>query len=199
MFGQAPPEITYLGRGTGPFNIGPARPDRMIVTFFVSESDAGNQLSSATLGGVTANILPAGVSADPAGIAYAVVPTGTTASVSGNLAAQASYMVTGLNINNVFSSSVIFSNAQSVSTPDGFSAIICAARGRNGYAPFTASATGVASNLTANDTANMGGGGGAGNPSWVVGSVVVTDGAGSVTVNQSGTFVSPIGCSIVLY
>ncbi len=199
MFGLAPPEITYLGRGSGPFDIGPARPDRMIVTFYVSESDAGNQLSSATIAGITANIVSPLFSSDPAGLAWAVVPTGTTASMSGNLAVMCSFMITGQVNNLIPYDSALFSQSQTVSTPEGFSAIITAGRSRNGYAPYTCSGTGAASAMAANDTMNNGGGGGADNPAWVVGSCVVTDGGGSVTITQNGIFVSPACYTLVIH
>lgn len=195
MIGQSPPQITYLGQGAGPFAIGPARSDRVIVTFFLSESDAANTLSSVTIGGVSATIDYAPTSSDPFGVAHAVVPTGTTASISSSGAgAQASYMITGLANNAIFSQQGSGAS-QSISTPDGFSAVVGGARGRFAGAPYGITGSNTASAMAVDATQNNGGGS---NPAWVVGSCIAS-GAGAVTINQTGSISSALGYSACYY
>ncbi len=197
MFGQSPPEITYLGSGTGPFNIGPARSDRLLVAFLGYESDAATQVGAVTIGGVSATFEYNPIVSDPFGIARAIVPTGTTASLTTSGAfALAVYMITGLANVAKYSDNATSSPGtncvQSITTPEGFSAVLCGARSRNGNAPFTCTGTGPAVNMQANSTYNLGGGS---NPGYVFGSTVA-NGAGSPTITQVGSFSSGLGYSV---
>lgn len=193
------PEVTYLGTGGGPFNIGPARADRIIATFFLSENDGAATLNSVTIGGVSATLDYAPTVEDPMGFAHAVVPSGTTASISSSGAgAQASYMITGLANNTKFSDNATSGSsniAQSLSVPSSFSVVLCCARGRTGTAPFTCTGSGTAASMVADATQNNGGGS---NPAWVVGHAIAYD-TDTVTITEVGSFSSGLGYSICFY
>lgn len=189
IFG-GPPVITYLGQGSGPFNIGPARADRVIVGFWVFENDGASNIGTQNINGVGATMDYNPTTSDSFGVGHAVVPTGTTVTTSG---AQAVYMITGLANNALYSSQGNGAQSQSISTPAGFSAVIAGGRGRTGSAPHGVTGTGAASSVAADATQNNGGGS---NPAWVVGSGVA-NGADTVTITETNGMSSPVcwaGC-----
>ena len=90
---------TYTLAGVG---IGTPAPDRLVVAVVMGRAGAGRTISSVTIGGVTATAaITSGSQNNPTGIYYALVPSGTTATVvatfSGGLVrmAVAIYSLTG--------------------------------------------------------------------------------------------------------
>ncbi len=187
IFGDEPPEITYLGTGSGPFDIGPERSDRLLVTFCQLESDVANIINSITIGGVAATIDYNATMADPWAVGHAVVPTGTTASVSSNIGgAYATYMITGLVNNAKYNDDATSASGgtctQTIDTPDGFSAIICGSHSRASNTGYTVSSSGPT--MTTDYSANSGGGS---NPSHSAGHGIAEQQYTGLTVTESGS------------
>lgn len=96
LFGGTKPEITLLGTALGTYDIGPARPDRIVVIAGQREQDASGAYGNFTITGFTVNGVYRGASSDPMGMDYALVPTGTTVTVSGGSARWCVWLITGV-------------------------------------------------------------------------------------------------------
>lgn len=195
MIGGAPPVITYLGTGLGPFAIGDARPDRMIVVFDFNESDASAALASVTIGGIAATLINNPTMPDPMGAAFAVVPTGTTVSISktggGGGGGQEVYMITGLVNNAVFHSATTGGAGPILTvatiTPSGFSVVLAAARSRTSNGVYTVNAGGtIAGTGVVGNQGNFGGGS---SPSRIVASASASSaGAAPISLIGAGSY-----------
>lgn len=81
QFYSAPIVISYLGFDLSSVDIGPERADRIIVYAGVGEDDSPATLSSCMFNGISGTIIANPAVPDNGGMAYAVVPTGTTITV----------------------------------------------------------------------------------------------------------------------
>ncbi len=86
QFGGGAPQVEFLGAftngaGTG-LDVGPARSDRVVVVAAQRELDAASAFATPTINGSAATILVQPAISDPMVMAYAFVPTGTTANLA---------------------------------------------------------------------------------------------------------------------
>lgn len=188
MNGGEPPEISFLGNGNGSFAMGAARPDRIIVVAVQYESDASVQVSVPTCNGVAMTAIDRRTAPDPMGLFYAVVPTGTTATIANGETRTSTWMIT--NVNQLADSVVGSGSTASISLtrtmPSAPAAIIGIARTRSEMTSGTMSGSGVITGVTVSRVFNS-----AAAASGGVFGYALTTGAGSGTL----TFTSGVAFS----
>ncbi len=189
QFGGGAPQVTFLGAfanggGTG-FNIGPARPDRIVVVAAQRELDAATPFGTPTINGSGATILVQPAISDPMVMAYAFIPTGTTADLAcTNGTRMFGWVITGVTaLDQVMNGVVSGTNYTfSPTMPAQPSVIIGIARSRSTESSYSASVTGVLTDVVTDAYSTSG----SGNSSWI-GAHAKADAPGDATLVLTGS------------
>lgn len=189
QFGGGAPMVTFLGafaNGSGlGFDIGPARPDRVVVVAAQRELDAATAFGTPTINGSAATILVQPAISDPMVMAYAFVPTGTTADLAcTNGSRMFGWVITGVTaLDQVMNGVVSGANYTfSPTMPAQPSIIIGIARSRSTESSYSASVTGVLTDVVTDAYSTSG----SGNSSWI-GAHAKADAPGAATLVLTGS------------
>lgn len=199
MFGGVHPEITFLGTfnaSGATFDIGPERPDRIVVIAGNRESDGAGQVTL-SLDGVAPTYVYQGSTADPMALGYAVKPTGTTVLCGGNGSRSMAWLITGVtSLQRSITGSVSGAVATLAATmPGQEAAVIGISRTRSSAGlTATASASGTVNDPVLDYCYAIGSGN-----SQLTGAhgIAKGAGAGSLIITQSAAFSSGIAAGAV--
>jgi hypothetical protein len=193
------PIITFLGTFTSAqtgVDIGPARPDRIVVLAANRESD-GASTQNLVIGGTAPTYAYQPTDADPMSIGFKVVPTGTTIGYSATSSGRAmAWLITGatqLFDTFIGSASGVNVDMTGVMPPDE-AAIIAAVRSRSTESSFTGSGSSGLRNFSLDGFFTSGSGN-----SQIAGASVYSTGPTSETVRITGSnaFSSGIGAAAI--
>lgn len=189
QFGLQAPMVSFLGaftNGAGSaLDIGPARTDRIVVVAAQRELDAATAFATPTINGTAATIIVQPAVSDPMVMAYAFVPTGTTANLAcTNGTRMFGWVITGVTALDHFLTGTVSGTNYILTTdmPAQPSVIIGIARSRSTQTTYSASVSGVLDDVVTDAHSTSG----SGNSSWV-GAHAKSDGPGSGTLTLTGS------------
>ena len=196
---KATPTITFLGSfaaaSASNLQIGPARPDRIIVIAAQRERDVAELQVLPTIGGVATTVVYQSSMIDPMSMGYSVVTTGTAI----NIAATSAQRLMAWSITGVTGLHNVATNSSTTANIDpGFSgvvpgaAFIGVARTRSTMASYSSSSIGVL-DASVTDAYTVSGG----NQSGWVGAHAVSNASGSATLRMTGSSAFSSGFAIV--
>lgn len=201
QFGGGAPQVAFLGaftNGSGiGFDIGPVRPDRVVVVAAQRELDAASAFATPTINGIAATILVQPAISDPMVMAYAFVPTGTTVNLACTSGTRMfGWVITGVTaLDQVLNGTASGANyIISPTMPSQPSVIIGIARSRSTQSSYSASVSGVLEDVVT-DAYSVSGSGAS---SWI-GAHAKADapGAGTLTLTGSNTYSSGYGAAAI--
>lgn len=190
----APPAVyasAAFNTSVSNFDIGPARSDRIIVVAAQVEDDTTRQTSAPTISGVT--LLPVYNPTEPdnEGMWYAVIPTGTTLTITGGKTRSAYWVLTGVTGLEAQPTGSSATSNIALSVNPTKSAVVCAiARSRSSMGASSPNASGSLGTPTLLTSSTSGGG----NSGWMaVSALAAAGGSGTLNMQQANAYSSGTG------